>query len=103
MTDWVRACRLDDLPADEPRGFTLAGTAICLARTCGGVFAVRDQCTHEDVPLSEGEVEDCAVECWRHGSRFDLRTGAVLNPPATRAVATFPVRVDGEWVLVAVP
>ena len=53
--------------------------------------------------LSEGEVDDCAVECWMHGSRFDLRTGAVLNPPATRAVAAFPVRVDGEWVLVAVP
>lgn len=103
MTTWVRACRLDGLPSDEPRAFTLAGTEICLVRTCGAVFAVRDQCTHEEVPLSEGEVDDCAVECWMHGSRFDLRTGAVLNPPATRAVAAFPVRVDGEWVLVAVP
>ena len=96
MTDWVRACRLDDLPADEPRGFTLAGTAICLARTCGAVFAVRDQCTHEEVPLSEGEVDDCAVECWMHGSRFDLRTGQPSGPPATSPVPVYRVSVEGE-------
>lgn len=103
MTPWTRVCRLDDLPDDAPRGFAVAGTALCLVRICGSVFAVRDQCTRADVPLSEGEADHCAVECWLHGSRFDLRTGAVLNPPATTAVATFPVQVEEAWVLVALP
>ena len=69
----------------------------------GEVFAINDECTHADVPLSEGEVDDCAIECWLHGSRFDLRTGAVLNPPATRPVATFAVRVVDGHVQVSLP
>lgn len=99
MTTWTRVCRLTDLPPDTPRGFVVEGTAVCLARTCGEVFAVHDQCTHADVPLSEGEIDGCAVECWLHGSRFDLRSGAVLNPPASVPVATFEVRVEADWVL----
>jgi len=103
MTTWTRVCLLGDLAPDTPRGFIVDGTAICLARTCGEVFAVRDQCTHADVPLSEGEIDGCAIECWLHGSRFDLRTGAVLNPPASAPVTTFPVRVEADSVLVALP
>ncbi len=98
MTTWTRVCQLDDLPIDAPRGFVVADVEICMVRTCGSVFAVRDRCTHGDVPLSEGEVDHCAVECWLHGSRFDLRTGAVLNPPATQAVATFAVRISDDWI-----
>lgn len=100
---WTRVCRLADLPADTPRRFTVEGTPICLAQTCGAVFAVRDECTHADVPLSEGEIDNCAIECWMHGSRFDLRTGTVLNPPATAPVATFPVRIVDGWVHISHP
>jgi len=61
------------------------------------VYALRDECTHESVPLSEGEVADGTIECWLHGSRFELATGRVLSPPATRPVAVFGVRtVDGD-------
>jgi 3-phenylpropionate/trans-cinnamate dioxygenase ferredoxin subunit len=98
---WTRVCRLDDLPPDTPRGVTVDGAPICMARTCGAVFAVRDECTHADVPLSEGEIDNCAVECWMYGSRFDLRSGAVLNPPASTPVKTFPVRVHDDWVYVS--
>lgn len=94
---WRTVCRLDDLREDEPLRVVVDDLAICLVRTCGEVFAVRDQCTHEAIPLSEGDVDDCAIECWLHGSRFDLRTGKVLNLPATRPVAVYPVRVrEGE-------
>jgi 3-phenylpropionate/trans-cinnamate dioxygenase ferredoxin subunit len=54
------------------------------------------------VPLSEGDVEGATIECWRHGSRFDLRSGAVLNPPAAKAVQTYAVRVDGGYVQIDV-
>lgn len=100
---WIRVCPLGDLPPDTPRQFTIEATPICLARTCGTVFAVRDQCTHADVPLSEGEIDNCAIECWMHGSRFDLRTGAVLNPPASTPVKTYPARVIDGWVHVSYP
>ena len=61
------------------------------------MFAIQDLCSHAAVALSEGEVADCTVECWLHGSRFDLRTGKPIGPPATEPVATFPVEVrDGD-------
>ena len=61
------------------------------------VFAIQDLCSHAAVPLSEGEVDDCTVECWLHGSRFDLRTGKPTGLPATEPIATFPVDVrDGD-------
>lgn len=100
---WTRVCRLNDLRPDVPRGFTVDEVAICVALTCGAVFAVHDECTHAAVPLTEGEIDGCAIECWMHGSRFDLRTGAVLNLPATEPVATYPVRVDAGWVYVSCP
>jgi 3-phenylpropionate/trans-cinnamate dioxygenase ferredoxin subunit len=68
----------------------------------GSVHAVGDTCTHADVSLSEGEVEDCTIECWLHGSRFDLRTGQPLALPAIRPVPVFPVTLDGDDVLVDV-
>jgi 3-phenylpropionate/trans-cinnamate dioxygenase ferredoxin subunit len=57
-------------------------------------------CSHAAVPLSEGEVADCQVECYLHGSRFDLRTGKPTGLPATEPVATFPVDVRGDEVYV---
>lgn len=60
-------------------------------------YAVRDECSHASVALSEGEVEGCTLECWLHGSRFDLRTGEPTGLPATEPVAVFPVEIrDGD-------
>jgi 3-phenylpropionate/trans-cinnamate dioxygenase ferredoxin subunit len=76
-------------------------TPIALVRTEGEVFAVRDVCSHAEVRLSEGEVEDGTIECWLHGSCFDLRSGAAINPPATQPVPTYDVKIDGDDVLVS--
>jgi 3-phenylpropionate/trans-cinnamate dioxygenase ferredoxin component len=60
-------------------------------------YAVRDECSHASIPLSEGEIDGCTLECWLHGSRFDLRTGEPTGLPAVEPVATFPVEVrDGD-------
>ena len=60
-------------------------------------YAVRDECSHAAVALSEGEVDGCTLECWLHGSRFDLRTGEPTGLPATEPVPVFPVEVrDGD-------
>jgi 3-phenylpropionate/trans-cinnamate dioxygenase ferredoxin subunit len=95
-----KACALEDIPVDEALGVTVGAYDVALARHDDEVFAVQDQCSHAAVPLSEGEVEDCTVECWLHGSRFDLRTGKPTGLPATEPVATFPVEVrpDGVYV-----
>ena len=95
-----RACALVEVPADEALGVTIGEHDVAIARHGDEVFAVQDLCTHAAVALSEGEVEDCTVECWLHGSRFDLRTGKPTGLPATEPVATFPVEVRGDDVYV---
>jgi 3-phenylpropionate/trans-cinnamate dioxygenase ferredoxin subunit len=68
----------------------------------GELHAISDVCSHGAVSLSDGEVDGCTIECWLHGSRFDLRTGKPLSPPAVRPVPVYPLTVDGEQVLVDV-
>ena len=92
-----RACAVAEIPDDEALGVTLGRYDVALARHGDEVFALQDQCSHAAVSLSEGEVADGTVECWLHGSRFDLRTGKPTGLPATEPVATFPVEVrDGD-------
>ena len=98
----VRVAALSELDDDTATRIEVAGTPVCLARSAGEVFAIGDLCSHADVSLSEGDVEDGTVECWLHGSRFDLRTGAPTGLPATKPVATYPVTIEGDDVLVDV-
>jgi 3-phenylpropionate/trans-cinnamate dioxygenase ferredoxin subunit len=95
-----RVCALDDVPDEGALRVEVGGKPICIARSQGEVFAISDICSHADVSLSEGDVEDGTIECWLHGSRFDLRTGAPTGLPATKPVATYPVTVEGDDVLV---
>ena len=94
----MRACALSDLPEEGAIRVVLDGTPLCLARSQGEVFAISDVCSHADVSLSEGDVEDGTVECWLHGSRFELRTGKPCGLPATKPVATYQVVVEGDDV-----
>ena len=95
-----RACAATDVPTDEALAVTVGDVDVAIARHEDEFFAIYDLCSHAHVPLSEGEVEDCTVECWLHGSRFDLRTGKPTSFPATEPVATFPVELRGEDVYV---
>jgi 3-phenylpropionate/trans-cinnamate dioxygenase ferredoxin subunit len=101
-TAYVRVCALADLADETAIGVEIGDTPLCVARTGGEVFAIHDICSHADVPLSEGDVADGTVECWLHGSRFDLRTGHPTGLPANRPVPTYPVKIDGDDVYVAV-
>jgi nitrite reductase/ring-hydroxylating ferredoxin subunit len=99
---FVRVAALSELEADTPKRVEVDGVAVSVVSTEGEVFAINDICSHANVSLSEGEVEDCMIECWLHGSRFDLRTGKPSGLPATRPVPVYPVKIEGDDVLVSV-
>jgi 3-phenylpropionate/trans-cinnamate dioxygenase ferredoxin subunit len=100
VSEGKRVASLDEIPEEGSLRVELDGKPICIARSQGEVFAIHDVCSHADVALSEGDVEDGTIECWLHGSRFDLRTGRPTGLPATKPVVTYPVTVEGDDVLV---
>jgi 3-phenylpropionate/trans-cinnamate dioxygenase ferredoxin component len=98
---YTRACSLSEIPADGALGLEIDGEPVCMIRTGGEVFALRDVCSHAEVPLSEGEIYDHTVECWLHGSCFDVRTGRPTGPPATEPVTVYPAKIEGDDVYVS--
>ena len=93
----VQVCKLADVPVPGVIPVVVDGVPVAVVRdSAGAVHALRDVCSHADVALSEGEVDGCTLECWLHGSRFDVRTGQPSGPPATRSVSVYQVVVDGE-------
>lgn len=101
MTQYEFAAPLDLVNDGEPLAVEVGGLELALVRSGEEVFAIHDECSHASIPLSEGDVEDSAIECWLHGSRFDLRTGRPLNLPATEPVPVYPTRVEDGRVLVS--
>ena len=101
----VRLCGVDDLAPGEARRFDTAGLRVALVRIGDEFHAVGDRCSHEDFSLADGEVwaAECEIECAKHGSTFDLRTGAPCSLPATKPVPVYVVVVDGDDVSVVVP
>jgi 3-phenylpropionate/trans-cinnamate dioxygenase ferredoxin subunit len=99
--EFTRACALSEVPEGGAIGVEVAGEPVALARAEGEVYAIRDVCSHAEVPLSEGEVYDHTIECWLHGSCFDLRTGKPTGYPATESVPVYPVKIEGDDVYVA--
>jgi 3-phenylpropionate/trans-cinnamate dioxygenase ferredoxin subunit len=98
---WTRVCSLRSLEDEAAVRFMVDGTPVCVAKTNGELFALHDVCSHAEVALSEGEVEDGTVECWLHGSRFDLRSGKPTGLPATKPVDTYAIKSEGDDVLVS--
>jgi 3-phenylpropionate/trans-cinnamate dioxygenase ferredoxin component len=99
---FVKVASLSALADDSALHVEVGHVPVCLARSGGEVMAILDECSHAEVSLSDGEVENCTIECWLHGSRFDLRTGKPTGLPATEAVPVYPVRIDGDDIYVAV-
>ncbi|MGH9777511.1 MAG: Rieske (2Fe-2S) protein [Candidatus Acidiferrales bacterium] len=79
-----------------------AGQNLALFNVGGNYHAIENTCPHRGGPLAEGPVAGEVVTCPWHGSTFNIKTGAVLSPPADRGVKSFPVRVSGEDVEVEV-
>jgi 3-phenylpropionate/trans-cinnamate dioxygenase ferredoxin component len=96
-----RVCALSDLEQDAAVRFEVDGVPMAVVLdSAGEVHAIGDVCTHGDISLSEGFVEDDTLECWAHGSAFSLRTGKPLNLPAYEPVPVYVVTIDGDDVLI---
>ena len=102
MSDYSRACPVADVPEGTAVRCVIDGEAVAVVHTEGEFDAIRDECSHAEVPLSEGDIDGTTLECWLHGSRFDLVTGQPIGLPATVPVPVYPVKIDGDDVLVAV-
>ncbi len=91
-----------EIPEGEARRFVVDRIEIAVANIGGEFLAVDDLCSHAEASLSEGDVDvdDEMIECPRHGSTFDLRSGRPTTLPATVPVATFPVKVEGDTILI---
>jgi 3-phenylpropionate/trans-cinnamate dioxygenase ferredoxin component len=99
----VRVGKTTDIPVGEARCFVADRIEVAIANLGKGLFlAVDDICSHAESSLSEGEVDvdDETIECARHGSTFDLRTGRPRTLPATVPVATYAVKVEGDTLLI---
>lgn len=101
MSDFQFAAPLDLVSDGGALAVEVDGVELALVRSGEEIFAIRDECSHASIPLSEGDVEGTEIECWLHGARFDLRTGRPLSLPATENVPVYPTRVEDDRVLVA--
>jgi 3-phenylpropionate/trans-cinnamate dioxygenase ferredoxin subunit len=100
--EYHRACAVADVEDGTAVRVVIDDVPVAVVRSEGEVYAIHDVCSHANVALSEGEIEDQTIECWLHGSRFDLVTGRPTGLPATQPVPVYPVKIDGDDVLVAV-
>ena len=100
MSEFRTVARLDEVPVDTMLQVELDGEKIVVAHVGDRVFALHDQCTHEEFPLSSGELVGGQITCVLHGARFDLETGAPRALPAVRPVKTYEARVEGEEIQV---
>jgi len=98
---WVEAAALDELPADDVRGVQVQGLALALYRVGAEVYATDDLCTHAHARLCEGFLEGHEIECPLHQGRFDVRSGKALCAPLTEDLRSYPVKIEGGRVFVA--
>lgn len=97
----TRACSVDELPQNRAIRVVIDDTPIAIVRdAAGNVHAIGDTCSHGQISLADGFLEDDTLECWAHGSAFSLITGKPLNLPAFEPVPVYEVTISGNDVLI---
>ncbi len=100
MSTFVRACLASQVALESALAVEVDDRELAIVHSGGRFYAIADECSHAAVPLSEGDVGDGEIECYLHGSRFDLATGQPLGLPATEPVAVYRCRLEGDDVFV---
>ncbi|WP_416425545.1 MocE family 2Fe-2S type ferredoxin [Pseudomonas sp. App30] len=100
---WIDVCAIDDIDAEDVMRFDHQQHSYAVYRSAASEFFATDgRCTHEAIHLADGLVLDHVIECPKHNGRFDYRTGKALGAPVCVNLKTYPVRVEGGRVLLAV-
>lgn len=100
---WVEVAEVGEIADDDAKQVKIGDRCVAIFNVEGTHYATADICTHAHAFLSEGYIQDGKVECPLHQGVFNIRTGKALNPPATKDVETFPTKIEGTKVLVAIP
>jgi 3-phenylpropionate/trans-cinnamate dioxygenase ferredoxin subunit len=103
MSRFFMATRVGDVPPGGMKRVDIGARRILLANVDGRFYAVDDTCTHEDASLSSGALQGEWVKCPLHGSRFNVRTGEVVEEPASEKLASYPVRIEADEVWIGTP
>lgn len=100
MPDWIRVCATSEMLPGESRLVWDGDTPILVVNYDGAYYALEDRCSHEDFELSAGcfDASNGTIECVLHGSRFDVRDGRALNPPAYTPAVRFPVKLEDDAI-----
>jgi 3-phenylpropionate/trans-cinnamate dioxygenase ferredoxin component len=99
---WVFAAKAEEVQPGTAHMVEVGGYALAICNTGDGVYTIDNKCTHDNGPLGQGKLDGKAIECPRHGARFDVTTGRVLALPAVRPVKSYPTRVSGEAIEVEI-
>jgi naphthalene 1,2-dioxygenase system ferredoxin subunit len=101
-TEWTDAAAVDDVPQDDVIGMIVAGRDLALYNAGGEIFATDNICTHGHARLCEGFLDGHEIECPLHQGKFDVRTGQPTCAPVTEAIRSYPVKIEGGRVFLAI-
>ena len=100
---FVAVATVRELPNGTRKIIEVDGRPLAVFNIAGALYAIADVCSHDDGPVAEGELIEHEIECPRHGARFDVRTGRVLSFPAIVDIPAYPVKVEGDDILIGLP
>ena len=99
---WVKIADLSECPPGNLLEVEAGQERIVLANVDGDVYALQNRCSHQDLPLSDGELEGDRLECLYHGARFDVCTGKAVGLPAIKPVPSYDVQIRGQEIFVQI-
>jgi len=102
MADFVEVANVTEIPDPGKQLLEVDDRLVVLFHVGGEFFCIDDVCTHDDGPLSDGDLQDHTIACPRHGAKFDIRNGKALTMPATEATVIHETKVDGDLVFVKI-
>lgn len=100
MSRFVKAVQTSDVKPGERKIVEVEGEFVAIFNIDGQYYAIEDVCSHDDGPVAEGDLEGHEIVCPRHGARFDIRDGRVLSFPAITSIRSFPIKIEGDDILV---
>jgi len=101
--DFVPVASIAEIGPGQRLLLDVGDISLAVFNIAGKYFAIADICSHDGGPLAEGEIDGEAIECPRHGGRFEIGTGKAIRPPAVEDIPAYPVRVEGDQILVGLP